>query len=196
MRVSRIAPVLGLALALGLGACADGTAAASPDGGAAPASAELADVGELYALHARLFDAVTDDVSDAEAARSVGDANSFAWIAGHMLWSQHHVAAVLGVSGDNPYAAQFGPGRPFDPDADYPTLAQMRRDWNALVPTVEAAMGRLTDRQLAARPPFNLPIGDQSLRGYLVFEQHHLAYEIGQLGLYRRILGKPALRYY
>ena len=176
----------------GLGACAKAPSAEASPG---PAT-DIHDVRQLYALHVRLFDAATRDVSDAEAARHVGDANSFAWIAGHMLWSQYHTAGALGVADENPYAAQFGPGRPFDPDADYPTLAAMRRDWDAITPTVTAALGRLTARDLAGRPPFAPPTGDASLRGFLAFEQHHLAYEFGQLGLYRRILGKPALDYY
>ena len=160
------------------------------------ASADLSSIQTQYALHARLFDNALDGITDREAARRMsGTTNSFAWIAGHMLWIQHNLAMLTGVATENPYAEQFAFGAQFDPDADYPSLSAMRADWNRLAPLISAALAQMPPEVLASEAPFPLPVDDPSIRGYFAFEQHHLAYEFGQLGLYRRFLGKPALSY-
>lgn len=155
-----------------------------------------ASVTNLYLLNTRLFDNVTGDVTDAEAARRIGEqVNSFAWIAGHALWVQYSLAGLLGLADDNPYAEHFGTGAAFDPSADAPSLSRMRADFDALAPRILAALEALTPDRLDAAAPFPLPVRDQSLRGLLDFQMHHLAYHTGQLGLYRRFLGKAAMSY-
>ena len=149
-----------------------------------------------YALHARLFNNVLNDISDAEAGQQMSDStNSMTWIAGHTLDIQYNLAMLLGLESSNPYADQFAFGKPFEPGADYPGLDRMRSDWNALAPRITEALGQLDAATLNAPAPFPLPYGLQTMRGLYEFQMHHLAYEIGQLGLYRRFLGKPALSY-
>lgn len=155
-----------------------------------------ASLSNQYDFHARLFANAVAGVSDEEAARRISDnTNSLAWIAGHTLDIQYNLAALTGVATDNPYAAQFAFGAEFDPAADYPSLEQMTRDWNALSPKISAALAKLTDEQLKADAPFPLPYPEQNIRGLLEFQMHHLAYEMGQMGLYRKFLGKPAFSY-
>ena len=150
----------------------------------------------LYQLHSRLFNNVLDGITDEEAGRRISDStNNVSWIAGHTLDIQYNLAALLGLETTNPYAGQFAFGKPFEPEADYPSLDQMRADWNTLVPRITEALGQLDAATLDAPAPFPLPYGRQTMRGVFEFQLHHLAYEIGQLGLYRRFLGKPAMSY-
>ena len=163
----------------------------------APAeSPELSTIKNQYVLQAGLFDNVTLDVSDEEAAQRINDStNSLAWIAGHTLDIQYNLAALLGITTENPYAEQFAFGQPFEPEATYPSLSTMRSDWDALTPQITQALDQLTEEQLAAEPPFPIPFPVQSVRGLLGFQMHHLGYQIGQMALYRRFLGQPAMSY-
>lgn len=157
---------------------------------------DISTIKNQYILQAGLFDKVTKDISDEEAHRRISDnTNSLIWIAGHILDIQYNLAALLGITTENPYAEQFSFGKPFDADATYPSLGTMQSDWDALTPKIAQALDQLTEEQLAAEPPFAIPFPEQSIRGLLGFQMHHLAYEIGQMALYRKFLGKEAMSY-
>ena len=74
-------------------------------------------------------------------------------------------------------------------------LSTMQTDWNVLTPKIIQALDQLSEEQLAAESPFPIPFPEQSIRGLLGFQMHHLAYEIGQMALYRKFLGKEAMSY-
>ena len=183
-------------LTAGTGPASDTEAASSSKQPVTSNPMDIITIKNQYILQASLFDNVTQDISDEEAARRISEqTNSFAWIAGHTLDIQYNLAALLGVAQENPYAEQFSFGKPFDPDATYPSLDQMRSDWQALTPKITEAFDQLSAEQLAAAPPLEIPFPDQSIKGLLGFQMHHLGYELGQMALYRRFLGKEAMSY-
>ncbi len=148
-----------------------------------------------YDLHAALFSKNLDDISDAEASRRINNANSLAWIVGHTVDIQYNLAMLLSLETQNPYADQFAFGKKFDPKAKYPSLSKMKSDWDALSPKISEAIGKLTEEQLNAKTPFPIPFPEQTMRGLYVFQMHHLGYEFGQIGLYRKFLGKSPFSY-
>lgn len=159
-------------------------------------SPDISTIKNQYILQAGLFDKVTRDISDEEANQRISEqTNSLIWIASHTLDIQYNLAALLGIGTENPYTEQFAFDQPFVADADYPSLGNMQTDWNALTPKIIQALDQLSEEQLAAEPPFPIPFPEQSIRGLLGFQMHHLAYEIGQMALYRKFLGKEAMSY-
>lgn len=148
-----------------------------------------------YDLHAALFSKNLDDISDAEASRRINNANSLAWIVGHTVDIQYNMAMLLGLETQNPYADQFAYGKKFDSKAKYPLLSKMKSDWDALSPKISEAIGKLTEEQLNAKAPFPIPFPEQTMRGLYAFQMHHLGYEFGQIGLYRKFLGKSPFSY-
>lgn len=148
-----------------------------------------------YEMQANLFDKNLEGITDEEADKRINNANSLAWIAGHTVDIQYNLAMLLGQETENPYAEQFGFGKPFDPKADYPELSKMKADWNALMPKISEAISNLTEEQLNTESPFPIPFSEQTMRGLYAFQMHHLGYELGQIGLYRKFLGKSAFSY-
>ncbi len=148
-----------------------------------------------YDLHAALFSKNLDDISDAEASRRINNANSLAWIVGHTVDIQYNLAMLLGLETQNPYADQFAYGKKFDSKAKYSSLSKMKSDWDALSPKISEAIGKLTEEQLNAKAPFPIPFPEQTMRGLYAFQMHHLGYEFGQIGLYRKFLGKSPFSY-
>lgn len=151
---------------------------------------------DLLSVNARLFANVTTDVADEEAARRIDGTNSFQYIAGHYVEIVCNLALITGQAEANPYTERFGFGTRFDPTGEgYPALSALLADHAAIAPKVEAAVRAMSDEQLAAASPFPLPFAQQTVQGLLAFQQHHLGYTIGQLGLYRRFLGHEAMGY-
>ena len=149
-----------------------------------------------YKLNAKLFNNVLVDITDEEANKRISDStNSFAWIAGHTVWIQYSLANLLGITQENPYNENFAFGTKFDTQTDYGSLAKMKADWDSLTPKVTEGLENLTLEQLDTKSPFPIPFEEQTIRGVLGFQMHHLGYEIGQLGLYRRFLNKEAMTY-
>ena len=76
-----------------------------------------------------------------------------------------------------------------------PTLGEIREEWLAVSPVLEARLAALTPEDLAGKTTQRFPIDDATLAGTLAFLLHHEAYHLGQLGLLRRAAGLPAMRY-
>ena len=74
-------------------------------------------------------------------------------------------------------------------------MESLLSDWNDLAPKVQSTLANLEEEQLNSALPFPIPFAEQNLKGFLAFQMHHLGYEIGQLGLYRKFLGKEAMSY-
>ncbi len=148
-----------------------------------------------YDLHAGLFSKNLNGITDTEANKRINNANSLAWIAGHTLDIQYNLSMLLRVETQNPYAEQFAFGKKFDPNTQYPSLSKMKSDWDILSPKISEALGKLTREQLDAKAPFPIPFPEQTMRGLYAFQMHHLGYEFGQIGLYRKFLGKSSFSY-
>ncbi|MEO0527743.1 MAG: DinB family protein [Bacteroidota bacterium] len=148
-----------------------------------------------FHMNAALFSKNLMDITEEEAHKRIEGANSLLWIVGHSVNIYYNIANHIGLKIDNPYKEQFGYGKFFNPDMEYPKLSKMIADWEALTPKISAKLSLLTAKELKAEPPFQIPLTEQSISGLLAFQMHHLGYEYGQIGLYRKFLGKSSFTY-
>jgi uncharacterized damage-inducible protein DinB len=116
--------------------------------------------------------------------------NTMNWIVGHVVRTRNQ---ALGLLGDAPL---------FD-DADFEaygarstatgtlTLDELKRRFDALGPSLDAALRRTSAQQLGAAAPFS-PTGNphETVGTLLASIAFHEAYHLGQTGLSRRLLGK------
>ncbi|MEO0341789.1 MAG: DinB family protein, partial [Bacteroidota bacterium] len=142
---------------------------------------------QFFNFQASLVVKNIQDITDEEAQKRINKANSLEWIVGHTLDLHYNLAILLGVSKTNPYAEQFAYGKPFDPNAEYSSLSTMLEEWQILQPQVAKAFTQLTKEALSGDAPFPNPYPEQSFRGLVIFQMHHLGYELGQIGLYRKL---------
>lgn len=153
-------------------------------------------LGPVAALHTRLFLNVLDTMGDeAAGARIAAGTNSAAFIAAHLVDSRAWAARLLGVDLPAPFGGAVAYGRSMDDLERVPTLGEIREEWLAVSPVLEARLAALTPEDLAGRAAQRFPIDDATLAGTLAFLLHHEAYHLGQLGLLRRAAGLPAMRY-
>jgi hypothetical protein len=128
-----------------------------------------------------------DDLSNADAVRRArGDSgSSISWIIGHLLDSRCTALQACGVEQPNPYAKRFSFRSPATDGSDYPDIAELHRDWNALHEKLRETLVNLDDERLLSESSVANPHEDPSLAVALAFYAWHEAYHIGVMGLLR-----------
>ena len=110
------------------------------------------------------------------------------WVLGHIVWSRN---SVLGLLGEAPVwneqvASRYQRGsEPFADASEAQPLEEILAAFDDSQDTILTALKRTTEPALAA-PHKQGTVGQR-----LAFLHCHEAYHIGQLGLLRRLLGKP-----
>ena len=141
----------------------------------------------MYGINQHALHVNVKGVTNEEAWVQPPSGNCMNWVVGHIVASRNGVLAALGEEPIWPkeeaktYARHSAPitapgmGKPLD---------QMLGDFDRAQERIQAALGRVTDADLAK------PFGDgDTVGGWLHFLQFHEAYHIGQVALLRRIVG-------
>lgn len=150
----------------------------------------------LFDGHTKFFYNSLEGISDEDANNRLGTkANHMAWIAGSLVYERYELARLLGSSVNYTPNDLFVNHKGIQDNAVYPTLAEYRRDWEKLTPVLKTAIFDLSEDQLNGPDPFDMPGGDYTLFEAFTFCLERETYCIGQLGLYRRLLGYPAMKW-
>jgi uncharacterized damage-inducible protein DinB len=146
------------------------------------------------ALHARLFLNCLTDVDDATARRRLGDTNSLAFIACHLVDARSFLARLAGSDIGSPFP-QLANVRAIDEVTEWPSLSDIRTRWSRINETLAARLEQLSAEDLERETEQEFPIGKRTLLGAVAFLVSHEAYHIGQMSLLRKHAGLGAMRY-
>jgi hypothetical protein len=150
----------------------------------------------IFNLNTRLFNntlaGVTEKLSE---ERISGHSNSFKWIATHTVWARYNMLMFLGKPTQNPYPGLFENFKSFDTADKYPSLDEIKKEWQKASELLKDALASASEKHLAADSPFKSPIGDSTMGGALAFLAQHESYDIGQLGFLKKFLTKEAMSY-
>lgn len=150
---------------------------------------------ELFDLHTNLFINVTEGVSAEDSNnRLQTKANHPSWIAGSITYQRFDLANKLNVSGQTSSNELFKDYKGIQENVTYPALTDYKSDWERISPLLKKALEQITQDQLQNIAPFDM---GKPFTWYeaLYFFIHREAYCIGQLGLWRRLLGYEAMKY-
>jgi uncharacterized damage-inducible protein DinB len=142
------------------------------------------------------LEGLTDDDGLVEPA---GGGNPINWILGHVLNARGELLGVLGGAPVMTEAEAAPYKRGGEPDLDALAalpLSALAARFHASQEGVVSGIQALEDDALAAPAPFS-PVGnkDETLGTLIAGLVFHESYHLGQIGLLRRLLGKPgALR--
>lgn len=151
---------------------------------------------EQFNLQTRLFSNLLKDVDPINYNKKPNSTtNNYAWLAGHVLNTRYGIANDFGLKLTSPYAELYVNFRGYDPKLSYPSLEDVKKNWHTVSGKMISHLNELTDDFLNSPAPFQVPVGDNTMKGLLAFFSHHEAYHIGQLGFLRRYLGIPAMAY-
>jgi len=158
-----------------------------------------------YDLHDVLFNNVIAGISNDESNKTIADPiNSVKWLAGHLLWANANLANIGGAKievkwRDHFYTKEGGGPADFNaPPSPLPTLEEVRKKWNEDTVVIRKGLENLPDAALDSVIEVKHPIApfDNTLAGLWAFINDHQSYHIGQIGIIRRALGKPAMSYF
>jgi len=124
------------------------------------------------------------DMTDDIARRQLRDGGpSVAWNIGHMLHHRNRIAAAIACRGPafdlTRYANSATDGR------DYPTLREFQTTWDEFSARLATAVDTLSEEDLAASSPIELPHGEQTLLDAFRFVVWHETLHLGQVSMLR-----------
>ena len=155
----------------------------------------------LYDMHTKYFMNVIDGISEQDTHNRLNTkANHIAWIAGSIVHERYDLAYILGVSRDEVNENEklqglFSDHQGIQDKAEYPSLATYRAAWERISPVLKERLQNLNDEQLQQPDPYDMPGQDITLADSIAFLIDRESYCIGQIGLYRRLLGYEAMKY-
>lgn len=154
----------------------------------------------LYDMHTTFYPNVVEGISDKDAHNRLNTkANHIAWIAGSIVHERFELAYALSVDKgevvENSLSRElFKDHQGIRDQTAYPALEDYLKDWKLITPILKERLTNLTEEDLNGPDPFEMP-GDFTLFDSITFLIDRESYCIGQIGLYRRLLGYEAMKY-
>lgn len=147
-------------------------------------------------LNTRLITSCFDGVNDELANKRINDStNPMAFICLHALEARYFLARILGAKILNPYKELTKDAKTFEDLKEMPPVNEMLDYWKETGDLLLDALENIDESKLQEKVRFKSPIEDDTKFGTLTFMVQHETYHIGQLGILRRVLGLPAMKY-
>ncbi|MBK1897083.1 DinB family protein [Chryseobacterium paridis] len=163
-----------------------------------PKSKKLDIVIPAYRMHSQSFLNVLDGISEEDAMKRIdGKTNHIVWMAGNFLNMRYGLGWVLGLQEEDPYTDLFFQGKALDESFKYPTIEELKKSFHAISPKVYQKLLEATDEQLDEIFEIGMNISyyaetKLNFTGMSIGREDYLC---GQMGLMRRILGYPGMKY-
>ena len=148
-----------------------------------------------YDMHNTFFKNVLAGIEDRDAQNRLNTkANHIAWLTGSLVQERFEMAKALGIEEQQAAHELFANHQGIKDDADYPSLESFKKDWDRITPLLQHAFAEATDEWLDSS--FEMMPG-QSMKWFemVSFMMYREANCIGQIALWRRLLGYPAMKY-
>jgi hypothetical protein len=148
----------------------------------------------LYDMHTTFFSNVLVGITDDDAHNRLNTkANHMAWLTGSLVQQRFEIANDLGVDRKQAAHELFKDNKGIQDDVRYPSLAEFKRDWEAISPVSREGLVKVSDEKLDS--PFEMPGMTMPHFDLIAFTIYREANIIGQLALWRRLLGYEAMKY-
>lgn len=120
-------------------------------------------------------------------------ANHPAWLAGSLVAQRFMMASETGTELRQNGEELFKNNKGIQDGVQYPTSAEYISDWEKITPQAREALVTIDDKKLESE----IDMGGMKMTYYelITFSIYREASMIGQLALWRRLLGYPALKY-
>ena len=148
----------------------------------------------LYDMHTGFFPKVIDGISDESAHNRLNTkANHIAWLTGSLVQERYELANQFGIEQKQSAEELFRGHKGIQDGVQYPSLDSFKKDWEAISPLLKNALVDVSDERL--EKPFEMPGASMRFYDLLSFMIYREANCIGQIALWRRLLGYEAMKY-
>lgn len=148
----------------------------------------------LYDMHTTYFTNVIDGISDKDAHNRLNTkANHVAWLTGSLVQQRFEIAKELGIDRKQAAHELFKDNKGIQDNITYPSLAEFKKDWGTISPVLRDALANVNDEKLGSK--FEMEGFTMSHFDLIAFIIYREANCIGQIALWRRLLGYEAMKY-
>ena len=148
----------------------------------------------LFDYHTEFFPKALNGLSEEDMHnRLKTEANHPAWLAGSTVQQRFLMASETGSGLKQTGEELFKNHQGIQPGVKYPSVAEYLADWKRITPEAREALVKIDDKKLDSE----VDMGGMKMTYYelISFTIYREASIIGQLALWRRLLGHPALKY-
>lgn len=151
-----------------------------------------------YRMHTQQFNNAIAGISEADALKRIEErTNHIVWMAGNLVNCRYWLANILGIADRDPNEALFKDAKALDATATYPSLGVLKEEWHKISPVLFQKLQTVTDAELDEAYPFGMGVGfvkenKLNMAGMCIGREDYL---FGQIGLMRRILDYPGMKY-
>lgn len=148
----------------------------------------------LYDMHTTYFSNVLEGISDSDAHQRLSTkANHIAWLTGSLVHERHELAGTFGKKQPEQAASFFMDHKSIQDGVQYPSLDVFKKDWESISPLLRKQLEGLSEEELDK--PFDMPGVPMTCFDLVAFMMYREANCIGQIALWRRLLGYEPMRY-
>jgi hypothetical protein len=148
----------------------------------------------LFDYQTSFFPKALEGISEEDMHNRLNtQANHPAWLAGSLVQQRFMMASETGTGLRQTGEDLFRNNNGIQADVQYPAVAEYLDDWQRITPEAREALVSISDQKLDSE----IDMGGMKMTYYemICFSIYREASIIGQLALWRRILGYPALKY-
>jgi len=159
-----------------------------------PNSTKMYGIVVLYQMQTDFFLRALDGIDQKDAQNRLNtQANHMAWITGSVVSGRFYLAKLFGIDVQSETGDLFENNAGIIADATYPTLADFKTDWEKISAPLEAALTQASDDKLNEK--VEMPGMEITLFDMISFTSYREANCIGQIALWRRLLGYQGMKY-
>jgi len=159
-----------------------------------PVSSKLYGLIVLYKMHTDFLIRALDGIEEKDAENRMDTkANHIAWITGSVISGRYHLAKSFGIDLPSSTGELFKDNKGIIDDQAYPKLEDFKKDWQKISPPLLAALTNATDEKLDES--YEMPGMKMTLFEMISFTIYREANCIGQIALWRRLLGYAGMNY-
>ncbi len=132
---------------------------------------------KLYASNERVFKINFEGITQEESLREINNCNSVNWILGHMVYIRNTILGILGLPplAEEKMKGTYGRGV-IKPDMTKAVMLDtLKKMYEDSQPYIMQALEK---------------VKDEAMLEQLTFMGFHEAYHLGQIGMWRKMLGK------
>ncbi len=149
----------------------------------------------LYDMHTDYFARAIEGISNEDAHNRLNTkANHIAWITGSLVQERFELLKRLGIDKQHKTNELFNNHKGIQDTITYPPLEDFRADWEIISPLLRETMVTLKDDKLDSKFEM-MPGMTMSHFDLISFMMYREANCIGQIALWRRLLGYDAMKY-
>ncbi|HEV8081999.1 MAG TPA: DinB family protein [Chitinophagaceae bacterium] len=149
----------------------------------------------LYDMQTTYFANVIVDISDKDSHNRLNTkANHIAWLTGSLVEQRFEIANMLGSDVKQAAHELFKDNKGIQDTITYPPLAEFKKDWETISPILREALANINSEKLDESFEM-MPGMKMTYYELITFIIYREANMIGQIALWRRLLGYEAMKY-